>query len=379
MADNFYPGAGGTEKAVLNLAEALVEQGHDVLVCAPKYHGNYSDNFPFRILRCVAIKGDPGNYLALARLSRKFRKQFDEFAPDVLHCHSDAALLTFATRYAKRHNIPLITTLHTKFSMSFLTVTKSRFITFVLCKTIGHYVKKSARICTVSASMREELNRLGCKGDFTVIKNGTPNFDVQADLRGLSREKYGIKDGDNLLIFVGHVEKVKNVDFIFEALKKLNANFPDFRMFFIGKIWYKKFVKKVKKSELADKIVFTELISDKKMLQSLYQNAKLMLFPSVFDNDSLAIVESASLGTPSVVLENTGSSERITDGRNGFTVENDVEKYAQKIEYLLKNPEIIDEAATHAKNELEKSWKTTAEEYVAIYKECIEKAQNTAK
>lgn len=372
MTDNFYPGTGGTENAVLQLAEALVDQGHDVLVCAPKYYGKYQDNFPFKVLRCVAFRGDPNNYLAFVRFSPKFRKKFESFAPDVLHCHTDAALLTYSTRYAKKHNIPLICTLHTKFSMSFLTVTRSRFVTFVLCKTIGHYIKKSTRICTVSASMREELNKMGCKEEFTVVKNGTPDFGEHVDLRELAQKKYGIKPTDNLLIFVGRIETVKNIKFIFDSLLCLNAKSVNFKMFFVGKICNKKFVKKVRKSEISDKVIFTDLITDKKMLTSLYQNAKLMLFPSIFDNDSLAIAESASCGTPSVVLQNTGSCERITDGRNGFVVENDVAKYAEKIEFLLKNPQAIEEAAVHAKTELKKDWSTTANEYVAIYKDCIE-------
>mgnify|MGYP002728972828 FL=1 len=56
-----------------------------------------------------------------------------------------------------------------------------------------------------------------------------------------------------------------------------------------------------------------------------------MLFPSVFDSDGLVVCEAGNMGTPSLTLEGTGASERITDGVNGFTAPNSVEEYAAKI------------------------------------------------
>lgn len=373
MTDNFYPVVGGTENAVRELSDALTLLGHEVVVFAPKYRGEYNDEFNFKVVRCPAIKIDSGNSLACTRSAKQFKEQFRNFAPDVIHCQTEASMLKFAVKYGKKNNIPIVVTLHTKFNMSFYTATKSKILTTLLCKHFGRSVKKCDEVCSVSYSMRGEFNKLGYYGDFTVIKNGTPVSDVQDDVASLAREKYGLTSDDNLLIFVGRVEKVKNVDFIFEALKELNKSFKNFKMFFVGKICYKKFVKRVAKSEISDKVVFTGLITDKRLLQSLYQNAKLHLFPSIFDNDSLSVVESASCGAPSVVLENTGAAERITNERNGFTTEHSPDKFAEKIKDLLTNPKVLSEVASHARTELKKSWQTTAEEYVEIYRRLIKK------
>ena len=100
------------------------------------------------------------------------------------------------------------------------------------------------------------------------------------------------------------------------------------------------------------------------------------MFPSIFDNDSLAIIESASNRTPSVVIKGTGSSERIVDGENGFVIENNPKAMATKILHLLNNPKEIEIAGLNAERQLNKKWTQTAKEYQAVYDLAIEKHKN---
>lgn len=314
-------------------------------------------------------------YNATPSSSKQFKKTLDRFAPDILHCNTNGAMLVFAIKYAKKHKIPLVATMHTKFSYTLLEDTHSKLITKICCKVIGNRLKKCDTVCAVSQTMDKEFEIYGYKGDFYVVKNGSmfKVQDVQNTEAKLAQQKFGICKDDNILLFVGRVAQHKNIDFIFESLVKLNNNFSNFKMLFVGSILDKQFLEKVKNSSIADKVIFTNNITDKKLLHSIYANAKLFLFPSVFDNDCLTVVEASMFNVPSVVIENTGPSERITNNKNGFAVENNTIEFAKKIEFLLKNQNLIEQIGKQASTDLPKDWQSTANEYLEIYKETINK------
>lgn len=377
FTDSFLPGTGGTENAVLQIAKAHVQNGNSVLVCAPKYW-DYVDNFEFEVARCKSFKSSDNNYFnARANSSKDFIKKIDDFAPDVIHCHTNGNMLVFANKYSKKYNIPLVTTIHTKFSMIIQNDVHSKLITKIACLIIGSRLKKSDEVCGVSYYMRGEFDKYGYKKPYHMIKNGVPETpnDYQ-DVTDIAKQKYGFKQTDNILLYVGHIIKFKNIDFTFEALKILNKEFPNFKMVFTGSIDDKKFYKKVQKSELKDKILFTGVVKDKNLLNSLYQNAKLFLFPSTFDTDGLVCLEAGLNRTPSVVIKGTGPSERIVDNGNGFIVENNPKAMATKILYLLNNPKLIESAGLNAQKKLNKKWTQTAKEYEEVYNLAIEKRKN---
>ena len=367
LTDSFYPGTGGTESAVFYIADALTKKGHNVMVCAPKYW-DVEDNYSFEVNRSKRLKIIENNYLPLPSISRNFQKRLEDFKPDILHCHSTASMLSYAIKFSKKHKIPLVATVHTKFKSSYYITTHSKLITRVFCKSFGRKLKKCDKVTAVSYSMRDEFDYYGYRGDFDVIKNGCTykSVEINDELKHIAQQKYNFTDSDNILLFVGHVSQIKNVDFIFDSLLKLDKINQNFKMIFVGSIDDKKFVKKVEKSSIADKIIFTNQIADKKLLSSLYANAKIFLFPSIFDNDSLAVIESAVHGVPSMVLKNTGASERLTDDINGFIIENE-QNMAEKIDFLLKNVEFLQKVGQNAKQTLPKDWIDVVPKYEELY------------
>ena len=373
FTDNFFPAVGGTENAVFNLATTLTNMGHKVLVCAPNYKNTDDSQYLFEVFRKQSIRIDANNNYALPVFNKKLFAKVDEFKPDVIHCHSQASMLSLAIKYAKKHNLPVISTIHTKFSYCYKESAKLDIIVKPMLKSIGKKLKKVDYVTAVSYSMKDEFSLYGFNGNFDVIKNGLSIQSYQAnEIENLAREKYGLNANDNIFIFVGRITRVKNIEFILETLQKLNQDDVNFKMIVVGEGNDLDYFKKMATEKGIDKKVnFLGKITDKKMLASLYYNANLNIFPSIFDNDSLTIVEAAMYGTPSITLKNTGSCERITNEQNGYVVENDVNQMAQKIEDILNNKQELDTVGQNAKNQLVKSWKDVAEEYLAIYEKVI--------
>lgn len=376
LTECFYPGTGGAEKAIECLADAFCKDGHEVMACVPKYwdceeRGLYICN------RAKSLKVKANAYLPLPNKSKEFKKKLEDFKPDILHCNGNNSMLSFALKFGKNHKIPVVYTAHTKLYMYLYSKTHSKFISSVYAKWVGRRLRKCDRVTAVSYSMRKEFNFYGYKGDFDVIKNGCTynKVEINKDAKIKAQQQFGIKDDDNILLFVGHVESCKNIYFIFDALKKLYEKNKNFKMFFVGSIDEKKFYNRVKKSKIRNNVIFTGQIADRSLLSSIYANTKIFLFPSVFDNDSLAIIESAVHCVPSMVLKDTGSSERITDNVNGFII-NSTSDMADRIDQLLNNQIQIEAVGNQACKDLPQDWSLSAKKYEELFYKVIEQYKN---
>lgn len=377
FTDSFCPGIGGTEKAVLGLSEAYTKLGHEVLVACPKFD-NSSDNYPFLVCRAKSIKVTKNDRLAFPSLSKKFKKDIENFKPDIIHCQTVSSIASYGIKYAKKHNIPVVITVHTKFREAFYHDIKSKLIVNQMLKDITKKLKKCSSIFTVCNNMINEIESYGFKDreKIKVIRNGAM-FDRIVDfdeLKEIAQQKYDLKDSDNILLFVGRINKVKNIDFILNVLELLRDkyNLDNFKMIFVGEgpdLNY--FKNKTKRMNLGNNILFTGAITDRKLLSSLYVCSDLFVFPSIFDNDPLVVVEASLARTPSITIKNSGSSERIENNVSGFVVDNSEMSFADKIYELLNNKKILKEVGQNAEKFIPRTWEETANEYLKEYNKLL--------
>ena len=376
FTDNFLPGVGGTENATVNIATELVNKGHNVLVVAPKYKTDCPNNLPFKVVRKASIKIDANDYYALPFFNHNIFKKVDNFKPDLVHCQTQASMLSLALKYAKKRKIPCISTIHTKFSFAYHDAVKCKFLVNIALKKIGKKLKKADLVTAVSYSMGQEFKLYGYNGKFDVIKNGacfSPVPDVEQN-KLLAKKQFNFLNSDNILLFVGRLTKVKNISFIFDALDNLFITNKNFKFVIVGTGEDAKYFKNLANTKpYKNNVLFLGQITDKALLSSIYANAKLFLFPSIFDTDGLTVVESALNKVPSIVLENTGASERITNNQNGFTIANNPQEMAKKIDFLLKNPAILQKVGQNASLQLPHTWSEMVDKYLDLYYQVLDK------
>ena len=93
----------------------------------------------------------------------------------------------------------------------------------------------------------------------------------------------------------------------------------NFRMLFVGRGQdEEKLAALVQEQGLAEEVVMCGLVSEKGMLENLYSRAKLFLFPSLYDANSLVQIEAACQGTPTVSLEGARTAATVTSGVNAW-------------------------------------------------------------
>jgi glycosyltransferase involved in cell wall biosynthesis len=222
-------------------------------------------------------------------------------------------------------NVPLVTTIHDIspithpewFSRSYAAV--HRALTPLAVRTSDHIV-------TVSQFARKEIvNRYpNAAGKITAIHNGvTPPADPGTQVAGLQPDRY--------LLFVGAVNRRKNVRTLLEAYR-----------------WYRARTSDSVKLALAgpDRDVFADLayevpsgvetlgyVSDEE-LGWLYRNAAVFVFPSLYEGFGLPIVEAMHAGTP-IVTSDRGAMAEVAGDAAVLVDPLDAEALAKSIERVL--------------------------------------------
>lgn len=363
FTDSFLPTIGGTENAVNRLATALSDE-HEVMVLAPDGHSNFPDNsLPFKVSRAKSIKVTANDFWAHPSLSKNMKKRLEEFKPDIVHSHTVGMMTAYANKYAKKHKIPSVVTVHTKFRYCYKDALKLSFFAEILLGFVMRRVKKADRVCTVSNMMIPELNSYGIKKPVTVIRNGNDAVLPVLDKKTAS--------GKFNILFVGRIIEYKNIKYSLDILSLVKKVRSDFIFTLVGRGPHvKRFKKYAEKVGLKDNVEFIGAVTDKQKLKSLYRNADLFLFTSLFDSDGMVVLESAEQGTPSLVLEDMAMAERITDDKTGFIAKHDLNDASNRILSLMDNREKLIEVGKNA-HEIFKPWTETAKEYVSVYEQEI--------
>ena len=102
----------------------------------------------------------------------------------------------------------------------------------------------------------------------------------------------------------------------------------------------------------------------------------MFLFPSLYDASSIVQIEAASQHTPTLFLKDAATAATVTDNVNGFLEENDVNKYAKRIEEIICNQELYKNVCERAYIDLYKNWDDTIKEVYSIYMQFINGANN---
>ncbi len=363
FTDSFLPGVGGTENEVLNYATAL-SKGHEVIVFAPKYAQEFCDTGrTFKIVRAKSIGVTKNDFFAMPYFTKEVKKTLLEFMPDIIHCNTVGQMTAYALKFGKKHHIPVVCTLHTKFRYCYVHDLKSKVLANILLKFVMRRIRKADAVTAVSFDMKEEARSYGINNDITVIKNG-----LNAPT-GVQAEKTPTKIFT--FLYVGMIAEFKNIAFSLRALSMVREKNKEFTFNIVGRgSDVKKFQKLSKELGLENNVNFVGVIKDKKALNSYYANADLFLFPSIFDNDALVLLEAGFQGTPSLVLRNTGSAERIVENESGFATDNDLDAYANKILELMKDKALLERVGKNAKT-IYTPWEDTVEKYLDFYDETI--------
>lgn len=379
--DSFYPMNDGVCMVVDNYARRLVKYAN-VIVFVPNYISSpYDDSiFPYKVVRCNSIKALFLDYsLPTPKLDPKFRKELEKYKLDIVHIHSPFTLGEAGLKYAKKHNVPCIATMHSQFKQDFLKAVKSEYLANRLTSKLIKVFNKCDECWAVNnevARIFHEEYHYKCLP--RVMNNATEMEPVQ-DVKQAHKfinEKHKLKESEIIFLFVGRINTLKNIFFIVDSLKLLKLKKPrlKWKMLFVGSGQDEdKLKKKISELGMEKEIIMCGKITNRKELAYYYSRSDLMLFPSIYDSSSIVQIEAASQKTPTVFLENTATAATVTNNVNGYLSKNSIEDYTNKIIEILENKKLYNEVKENAYRDLYKNWDNTVDDAYYLYEDLIEK------
>ena len=124
--------------------------------------------------------------------------------------------------------------------------------------------------------------------------------------------------------------------------------------------------------KLSNKVIFTGPIYDRDVLKAWNTRADLFLFPSVYDTNGLVVREAAACALASVLIKDSCASEGVTDGRNGYIIEENATAMADLLQRICKDMDAVHDVGKHAMDEIYISWEDSVHVAYERYGEVLE-------
>lgn len=368
FSDSFLPIVDGVGRVVLSYANNLAEKGHECYVVAPMTNTGYRGGYKFEMVDYKAMKLTGRQYkVGLPIMDTHFVLRMQDIELDLIHAHSPFTAGQAAYSYAKKRDIPLVGTFHSKYKDDFREATGVNMIAEVGTKYVVDFYEKCDEVWTVSEASAETLREYGFHKKIIVMPNGADLQDISPENKVYASETFGLGE-DPIFLFVGQQDWKKNIELILLAAAELNKRDYHFKLVLTGMGPHSKEIKKrATVLGLNDKMIYTGHISDTNLLAGLYQCANMFVFPSLYDTAGLVIHEAAIFGTPSVVVRESCAAEPITDGQNGFLCENDALDLARVMEEAINDTEKVHRVGEEAKRTIPVSWNVIMSEVVSHY------------
>ena len=380
--DTFFPMVDGVVMVVDNYARRLAQHCNvTVFTLRPRGYKKDTRTFPYKTVRCGKLIVPFLDYdLPTPKLDRKFMRELENSNLDIVHIHSPFSIGNVGIAYAKKHNVPVIATMHSQFKLDFMRAVNNKTIAEMLLKKVVKTFDKCDEYYATNVNHAKLFFEDYKVSHLPLVqRNGTDMLPVKDEKAAIDRvnAEYRISPDTPVFLFVGRINKLKNIYFLLEALTKLRHK--DFVMIFVGDGQdMHNFKNKVKESTIADKVIFTGKITDRELLTAIYLRAKLFLFPSLYDASSLVQIEAASQHTPTVFLRGSVTSGTVTEDVNGFISDCDEQAFADKIDEILENPELYEKVSEGAFRDLYVTWDDCVSNMFEIYKRHIEESKNKA-
>jgi glycosyltransferase involved in cell wall biosynthesis len=392
FSDRYLPFTDGIACSMEDARRELEDLGHEVYIFAPKPDRRYCELAP-RVTRFPAVKGlFFDDYRCSVFYPPRTRRQVDKLDLDLVHFHTPGQIGMFGAYYARRYDLPLVTTYHTDL-YEYVTHYPGVLPGVVALSILAPYVtgggageRRISRSCARPERSIDRWNQKVVERGMTLIHNScdlviTPSAKMTAQLGGwnttsriatlpsgvdeiasspeavaAARRELGFAEDDQVVLFVGRIGSEKNLSLLIEAFTRVASGNERARLLLIGPGDEDgRFRAQAAATACADRITFTGR-KPRAELGAYYELAEVFAFPSTADTQALVVNEAAWAATP-IVMVDRNISQIVEDGVSGLYAADSPEGLAEKISTLLDRPEYAEALGRAAR---ERAGKLTA-------------------
>lgn len=143
-----------------------------------------------------------------------------------------------------------------------------------------------------------------------VVYNGLKDeaIKLSEEERLEKRFALGFRETDKIILFVGRLDRIKGVQYLIEAFRRVIRKNPNSRLVIVGDGDYDKYLKQC--AGIWSYVVFTGKV-EKEVLYTFYQIADVGVLPSFHEQCSYVAIEMLMHGLPLIGTDSTGLKEMV--------------------------------------------------------------------
>ena len=197
-------------------------------------------------------------------------------------------------------------------------------------------------------------------------------------LRQRCMGKFGIREEDKLILFVGRVVEDKGVLPLVESIEIIKQQIPDVKLIIVGphdrtkeqREFYKRLKETISRLSINTSIVFAGVVSNETAID-LYAVTDVFSCPSIWEEPfGIVVLEAMASGKPVIATNVGGLPHLIANGKTGYiVVPNNSTELAARIIELLQNDELRIQMGNKAREYVEQfhSNEIMANKYIKLY------------
>jgi glycosyltransferase involved in cell wall biosynthesis len=248
-----------------------------------------------------------------------------------------------------------------------------------LFDVLGGYtlLQDASRLIAVAPLEVEQYKSQGVSEEkIDIVPNGIDLAEFKnLPPRGIFRQKYGLKENNQVILFLGRVHKIKGIDLLISAFASLVEDFSDAKLVIAGPDdgYLPALEKLTAELGLEQRVIFTGLLyGDQKL--AAYVDADVYALTSSNEVFGVSVLEALACGTPVVVTDCCGIADIIKD-KVGLVVPYETAPLKEALCQMLEDDKKRQQYGRDGKALVREKygWEQIAEQMESVYKRCVER------
>ncbi len=282
-------------------------------------------------------------------------------------------------KLGKKYNAKVLMHLHGDYLFNNYWLKEQKIYYLLLMPLARYLVRRADALRVMSEGIKEKVQKLGVPAEIIQVIN-TP-VDVEKFEHPDPQKVQAIKNkyqGKKIILFVGRLEKVKDIPTLIMAFASANAKYNDAVLLIAGEGKLKKKLQATSykpKDDPPRAVYFIGQISHADLI-NYYHACSFIALSSFSESFGKIVLEAAAAKKPTVATEVTGTKDTIKNGETGFLVPvGDSEKLAEKMLALLQSDELQNRLGEHAYEFIKEkfNWKKNLKTVTDYWQEIISK------
>ncbi|WNY64084.1 lipid galactosyltransferase [Borreliella americana] len=350
FTDTYIPEKNGVATSIKQIKEGFEKNGYEVYIFCPKSKTSLNEK---NVYRCPSIQINKKLDAVIAFPNkRKISKIIKNYKPDIIHTHSEFSMGKIGKQIALKQNIPIVHTSHTMWDyyLHYLGIFKYFIKPDKMMQK--HYNKIKYFIYPSSKAKERYFQLSNNSSSYKIIPNGV---DRKLFIKTLSKEKkdeilkkHNIKQTDKIIIFVGRINKEKNINLLVTHLKDLLLQNKNYKLIIIGKGSEEKEIKNFSIKHGLEKQIL--LIGTIPWEEICYYYKISDIFASLSRSEvyPMTVIEALTAGIPAILINDYIYKDVIKEGINGFLIKK-YENLSKYIDKVIKDDEMLKTFKQNAK------------------------------